>query len=137
MRNVSAQGETLLLATPERFFKQSELTIEMEGAISKEGIFPIVYFQLAPSLRGVYIDTECCEALQVVGTPRGINDVKRFIAAFDTILDKRQRYAVLILTAVEEGADMTSFGEVGTCKGNRGTPSHREYLRIDQKRPLG
>src|SRR5262250_2015118 len=54
-----------------------------------------------------------------------VNNVYRFIATHETILDKWKQYAVLLFFAVEKRADVTRFVELGSCKGNGGRGLHK------------
>src|SRR5215469_13760150 len=66
-----------------------------------------------------------------------VNNVYRFIAALETILDKRKQYAVLLFFAVEKRADVTRFVELGSCKGNGGRGLHKCNPPRRFKRPTG
>jgi hypothetical protein len=47
----------------------------------------------------------------MIGTSCGIDDMERLVAAFESFFDEWKRHVVLVLTAVEEGADMTSLAK--------------------------
>jgi hypothetical protein len=111
VRDVPTHGKALLSTTLEHIFEQRELSIRIEGAIAKKCISPIMHFKLAaPSRRGC-IDPGGCHALEMIDASCWIDDMERFVAAFESVFDEWKRHAVLVFTAIEEGADVTSLAK--------------------------
>jgi hypothetical protein len=111
VRDVSTDGKPVLSTTLEHIFEQRELSIRIEGAIAEECIGPVMQFKLAGPLRRGCIDPGGCHALEMIDTSCRIDDMERLVAAFESVFDERKRYVVLVLTAVEEGANMTSLAK--------------------------
>ena len=82
-------------------------------------IGPVMQFKLAAPLHRGCIDPGGCHSLEMINTSSRIDDMERFVAAFESVLDERKRHVVLVLTAVEEGADMTSIAKHGAGDLNR------------------
>jgi hypothetical protein len=119
VRDVPTDGKPLLSATLEHIFEQRELSIRIEGAIAEKYIGPVMQFKLAAPLHRGCIDPGGCHALEMIATSCRIDDMDRLVAAFDSVFDERKRHAVLFLTAIEEGADMTSLVKYGAGEPNR------------------
>src|ERR1041385_9573925 len=47
----------------------------------------------------------------MVGASAGIDDVNGLVAAFEAVSDERKRHTVLVVTALEERADVTRVAE--------------------------
>ena len=56
--------------------------------------------------------------MEMVGAALRINNMDRFVTAFETVFDKRKRHAVLVFWAFENRSDMTCFAELGAGKRN-------------------
>jgi hypothetical protein len=111
VRDVPTDAKSLLSTTLECIFEQRELSIRIEGAIAEKCIGPVMQFKLAVPFRGGCIDPGGCHTLEMIDTSCRIDDMERLVAALESVFDERERHIVLVLTAVEEGTDMTSLAK--------------------------
>src|SRR6185437_11599007 len=99
------QRIALRLAALKHLLDQSEHAVLIEAAFAQIGFLPAFYFQLPFPLSRFHIDPGALEYPQMFGPVVGIDNVERLIASVETLRDIGQEYLVLLVFAVEEGAD--------------------------------
>jgi hypothetical protein len=64
------------------------------------------------------IDTRTRQSLQVVSVLTWINDVDRFVATLEPVLDGRKQHTRLFFVTIEKRADVTRLAQMGSRKGD-------------------
>ncbi len=94
--------------------------IWIEAAVAKVRVRARPNLELAGSLSGRRIDPDCRQALKMIFMLVRVDDVNRFVAAREAVLDKRQQHPIFLIFAVEQCADMACVAELRAGQRNGG-----------------
>jgi hypothetical protein len=83
--------------------------ILIKAAVSKVCFGVSQELQLPALLGGRRIDACRSQALQMVAMLARVDDVNRFVATLEAVLDERKQHAIFFVVTVEERAHMTYF----------------------------
>jgi hypothetical protein len=79
-------------------------------------VAPVAKGELASLLDRRDVDSGRCQALEMLPAPSRIHGVDRLLSEFQSFLDEREQQLVLIISVVEESADMNSSTECRACE---------------------
>jgi hypothetical protein len=91
----------------------------VESSAAQIGLVPVTQFELAALLCRGRVDAGRLQAAQVFIAKLGVNDVENLLAALEAFLDEREQQAILLIRAVEKGADMTVRAQSGAAEPDR------------------
>ncbi len=90
----------------------------VEPVIPEMSFMPVAELQLVARRGAPDVNTRSAEPAKVLVPPSGIDYVKGPVTALESGLDEREQYLVLLVRAVEEGADVAGMTEVRAGAGN-------------------
>jgi len=90
--------------------------IWIEAAVAKVRVRARPNLELAGSLSGRRIDPDRRQALKMIFMLVRVDDVNRFVAAREAVLDERQQHPIFLIFAVEQCADMARVAELRASK---------------------
>src|SRR5207253_9547233 len=93
---------------------------------------PRPHLQLAGTQRALDVDACRREPLEMFLPQLGVHDVESSLSSVEPILDERAKDPVLLVEAVEEGAQVTLTSQDAPCKthGTTVRPHRRPPFRI-------
>ena len=97
--------------------KRRDHAIRIETAIRKVDLSIDAKLQLSALLRSRRVDPCVSEALEVILTLIGINNVNGLVATLESIFYEWEQDAILFVGAVEESADVTVWSSWEPAKG--------------------
>jgi hypothetical protein len=92
--------------------------IWIEAAVAKVRVRARPNLELAGSLSGRRIDPDRRQALKMIFMLVRVDDVNRFVAAREAVLNERQKDPILFIFAGEQCADMACVAELRASQGN-------------------
>jgi len=116
----STQGELSAGVAAGQLLKHCDHATGIEAAIRKVDVCVDANLQLSTLFRGRCVDSYGGQALQMVVTLIGIDDMNRPVATLEPIFYEGEQDPILFVVAIEESADMTRFAQLGTSKGDGG-----------------
>src|SRR6266850_2740394 len=90
----------------------------IEAAVAKVRVRVRPNLELTRSLSGGGIDADRRQALQMIFMLVRVDDVNRFVAAREAVLDERQQHPIFLIVAVEKRADMACVAELRAGERN-------------------
>ena len=93
--------------------------IDVEVSISEVGVCGAPHFELTSLCRLARVDSRQRQTLQMITRVIRADDMDGLVANCQSLIDKRQQDAVLLVLVVEKRADMSSVVHHRACQGHR------------------
>jgi len=118
-------------------FERMEHPILIELSLAKVCFNVSSKLELASTLRCFWVNPCRDQPLEVFAPLVRVDDVNCLVAAFESILNKGEKYPILFVVAVKECANVAGFCELGTRKRNGSRGLHNSPPKVGCTKRVG